>query len=45
MPSFSPRKQNHIIIACMALNNFIGDIPLRDEDEDYMPQDEDANEV
>jgi hypothetical protein len=52
MPSFSPRRQKHIIIACMALHNFICDIPLRDEDfdkchedEDYMPQDENDNEV
>jgi hypothetical protein len=52
MPSFSPRRQKYIIIACMALHNFIHDIPLRDEDfdkcdedEDYMPQDENDNEV
>jgi hypothetical protein len=52
MPSFSSHRQKHIIIACMTLHNFIHDIPLRDEefdkcdeDEDYMPQDEDDNEV
>jgi hypothetical protein len=52
MPSFSPRRQKHIIIACMTLHNFIRDISLRDEDfdkcdedDDYMPQDEDDNEV
>jgi hypothetical protein len=51
MTSFSPRRQKHVIIACMALHNFIRDIPLRDEDfdkcdedENYMPQDEDDNE-
>jgi hypothetical protein len=51
MPSFSPRRQKQIIISCMALHNFIRDIPLRDEDfdkcdedENYMPQDEDDNE-
>lgn len=45
MPSFSPRRQKHIIIACMALHNFIRDSKLRDEefdkcdeDEDYMPE-------
>jgi hypothetical protein len=52
MPSFSHRRQKHIIIACMALHNFIRDIPLRnedfdkcDEDVDYMPWDEDGNKV
>jgi hypothetical protein len=50
MPGFAPRRQKHIIIVCMTLHNFIHDIPLRDEDfdtcdEDYMPQDEDDNEV
>jgi hypothetical protein len=51
MPSFSPGRQKHIIISCMALHNFIRDIPLRDEDfdkcdedENYMHQDEDDNE-
>ena len=45
MPSFSPRRQKHIIIACMALHNFIRDSKLSDEefdkcdeDEDYMPE-------
>jgi hypothetical protein len=42
MPSFSPCRQKHIIIACMALHNFIRDSKLRDEefdkceDEKYM---------
>jgi hypothetical protein len=51
MPSFSARRQKHIIIACMTLHNFIRHIPLRDEDFDkcdevdkYMPQDKDDNE-
>jgi hypothetical protein len=42
----------HIIIVCMALHNFIHDSTLRDdefekcdEDEDYMPVDEDDTEV
>ena len=45
MPSFPLRRQKHIIIACMALHNFIRDSKLRDEefdkcdeDEDYMPE-------
>ena len=44
MPSFPPRRQKHIIIACMALHNFIRDSKLEDvefdkcdEDGDYMP--------
>jgi hypothetical protein len=48
MPSFSPRTQKHIIIACMILHNFIRDSALRDEefdkcdeDEEYMPDNED----
>jgi hypothetical protein len=48
MPSFSPRTQKHIIIACMALHNFIRDSALHDdefekcdEDEDYIPEGED----
>jgi hypothetical protein len=53
LPSFSPEIQAQIIIACMALYNFIRDSALRDdafekcdENEDYMPvdEDEDANE-
>ena len=31
MPSFSPRQQKHIIMACIALHNFIRDSKLRDE--------------
>ena len=45
MPSFSPRTQKHIILACMALHNFIRDSKLRDrefdkcdQDEDYLPE-------
>jgi hypothetical protein len=44
MPSFSTRTQAHIIMACMALHNFIRDSALQDdafdkcdEDENYMP--------
>jgi hypothetical protein len=44
MPSFSLRTQKHIILACIALHNFICDSKLRDqefdkcdEDEDYLP--------
>jgi hypothetical protein len=51
MPSFSPKTQNHFIIACMILHNFIHDSELRDkefekynEDEDYMPDNKDDNE-
>jgi hypothetical protein len=50
MPSFSPKRQARIIIACMALHNFIRDSALRDdefekcdEDEDYMPINEDED--
>jgi hypothetical protein len=49
MPSFSPKRQMQISIACMALHNFIRDSELRDEfnkcddDEDYMPANEDDN--
>jgi hypothetical protein len=39
MSSFSPKIQKHIIIACMALHNFICD-----DDEDYMFDNEDDNE-
>jgi hypothetical protein len=51
MPSFSLHRQDHIIIACMTLHIFIRDVPLRDEDfnkcdedDNYMPQDEDDND-
>jgi hypothetical protein len=51
MLSFSPRRQKHIIIACMTLHNFIRDIPLRDkdfdkcdEDENYMPQGQEVSQ-
>jgi hypothetical protein len=32
MPSFSPRTQKHIIMACFALHNFIRDINLHDKE-------------
>ena len=45
MPSFSPRTQKHIIMACLALHNFIRDSNLRDKefercdaDEEYLVQ-------
>ena len=45
MPSFPVEKQKKIIIACMALHNFIRDSALSDElfqmcdeDEEYMPE-------
>jgi hypothetical protein len=51
MPNFSHRRQKHIIV-CMVLHNFIHNIPVRgedfnkyNEDEDYMPQDENDNKV
>jgi hypothetical protein len=51
MPSFSPKRQKHIIIACMALHNFIHGSELRDEefdkcddDGDYMPDNKGDNE-
>jgi hypothetical protein len=44
VPSFKPRRQKKIIIACMALHNFIRETKLPDkefdkcdEDENYMP--------
>nr|XP_045089407.1 uncharacterized protein LOC123497194 [Aegilops tauschii subsp. strangulata] len=44
VPSFSPRTQKHIIIACMALHNFIHDSKLSDKvfdkcdaDDEYVP--------
>jgi hypothetical protein len=45
MPSFPPRTQKHIIMACLALHNFIRDSKLRDKEfdkcdsnEDYLPR-------
>jgi hypothetical protein len=45
MPSYSPRTQKHIILACMALHNFIRESNLHDRlfdrcdaDEDYLVQ-------
>ena len=45
MPSFPVEKQKKIIIACIALHNFIRDSALSDElfqmcdeDEEYMPE-------
>ena len=44
VPKFKPRRQKKIIVACMALHNYIRDTKLRDKefdkcdaDEDYMP--------
>ena len=36
LPSFSLRKQSKIIIACMALHNFIRDSALHDRDFDQL---------
>jgi hypothetical protein len=45
IPSFKPRRQKKIIVACMALHNYIRDTKLRDKefdrcdaDENYMPR-------
>jgi antirestriction protein len=45
IPSFSTRTQKHIIVACLALHNFIRDNNLRDKeskrcdaDEEYLVQ-------
>ena len=52
MPSFPVEKQKKIIIACMALYNFIRDSALSDElfqmcdeDEEYMPEIESSEQV
>nr|AYC81222.1 transposase [Oryza sativa Indica Group] len=46
IPSFSPTTQKHIIMACLALHNFVRDSNLRDKefercdaDEDYLLED------
>jgi hypothetical protein len=50
MASFSPKRQKHIVIVCMALHNFICDSELRDEefekcdDDNHMPNNKDDNE-
>lgn len=41
MPSFPTRTQKHIIMACMALHNFIRDSRLEDKDFDRCDTDED----
>ena len=41
MPKFSTRKQTRIIVACMALHNFIRESRIRDKD--FSPCDEDEN--
>ena len=45
LPRFKPRRQKKIIVACMALHNYIRDTKLRDKefdrcdaDENYMPK-------
>ena len=39
--SFSTRTQKHIVLACMALHNFIRDSKLHDEEFDRCDADED----
>ena len=41
LPSFKPRRQKKIIIACMALHNYIRETKLPDEEFDKCDQDED----
>ena len=41
MPKFPTRKQARIIVACMALHNFIRENRIRDRD--FAPCDEDEN--
>ena len=41
MPKFPTRKQARIIVACMALHNFIRESRIRDKD--FSPCDEDEN--
>jgi hypothetical protein len=50
MSSFSPKRQKQVIIAYMALHNFIhhselgdGEFDKCDDNEDYMPDNEDDN--
>ena len=45
VPSFKPRRQKKIIVACVSLHNYIRDTKLRDKefdrcdaDENYMPK-------
>ena len=40
LPSYPMQKQSHIIIACMAMHNFIRDSFLRDVDFDLVDHDE-----
>jgi hypothetical protein len=40
MPSFSPRTQKYIIMACFALHNFIRDSNLRDKEFERCDADE-----
>jgi hypothetical protein len=40
MPSFLPRTQKHIIIACFALHNFIRDSNVRDKEFERCDADE-----
>ena len=41
IPSFSTHTQKHIILACMALHNFICDSKLHDKEFDRYDADED----
>jgi hypothetical protein len=41
MPSFKPRRQKKIIIACMSLHNYIRETKLPDEEFDKCDEDED----
>ena len=40
MPSYPPHKQNQIIVACMALHNFIRPSGIVDMDFDHCDRDE-----
>jgi hypothetical protein len=40
MPSYAPYKQNQIIVACMALHNFIRLSGIVDRDFDHCDRDE-----
>ncbi|KAL6629467.1 hypothetical protein ACP70R_029232 [Stipagrostis hirtigluma subsp. patula] len=42
IPSFPLGKQTHIIVACMALHNFIRDSAMHDEDFAYFDEEDEA---